>query len=116
MLAKRDLAPALVTNAVADTEPPTGIPWKRDPADGNFTWDFLMKGEFEKATDHFLEYELNEPLARNLNRHRKRMYPLFGPVYDDPRVTAALNEDAQRFAALREEVSEMLQQPEWETP
>jgi TolB-like protein/Tfp pilus assembly protein PilF len=93
-----------------------GIPWKNDPADGNHTWDHLMNGEVQQATDHFLEHELNAPLAQNLNRHRKRMYPLYGPVYDDPRVAAALSDDARRFAALREDVREMLQRPEWESP
>ena len=43
-------------------------------------------------------------------------YTLFAPVYEDPRVAALLAEDAERFAALREEVRDMLQQPEWENP
>ncbi len=58
--------------------------------------------------------ELNEPLAKNLDRHRKDFYALYGPVYEDPRVAAKLIEDTERYAALREEVREMLRQPEWE--
>ncbi|MEE4216838.1 MAG: tetratricopeptide repeat protein [Xanthomonadales bacterium] len=92
----------------------TGIPWNTDPSSGNITWDFLMQGEVEQAVDHYLEFELNEPLATNLDRHRKRFYALYGPVYEDPRVAAKLNEDAERFTALREEVLEMLRQPKWE--
>jgi len=41
---------------------------------------------------------------------------VFAPVYEDPRVAAGLREDAERFAVLREEVSEMLQRPEWNNP
>lgn len=93
-----------------------GFPWKRDDSDANYTWDFLMNGDLEQAIDHYLEYELNEPLARNLNRHRKFLYALYGPIYEDPRVAAGLIEDAERFAALREEVREMLRRPEWENP
>ena len=93
-----------------------GIPWKRDVSDANNTCDHLMKGDVDPAIEHFLEYELNQPLAKSLNRHHKRMYDLFGPVYEDPRVAARMNEDAKRFAVLREDVRDMLQQPEWETP
>jgi len=93
-----------------------GFPWKQDPADENYTWDYLMNGEVEQAVDHYLEYELNEPLALNLDRHRKPHYAFFGPVYEDPRVAAKLNEEARRYAALREEVRNMLQRPEWNNP
>ena len=50
------------------------FPGSRDPRTAAYTWDYLMKGEMEKAIDHYLEYELTEPLARNLDRHRKRLY------------------------------------------
>jgi TolB-like protein len=90
-----------------------GLPWKHDPADGNYTWDYLMNGQVDKAVDHYLQYELNEPLAENLNRHRKRTYAVFAPVYEDPRVATRLAEDAERYAALREQVRDMLQRPEW---
>jgi TolB-like protein/Flp pilus assembly protein TadD len=93
-----------------------GLPWKRDPADGNYTWDYLMNGEVDKAIDHYLEYEINEPLAMNLDRHRKPHYAVFGPVYEDPRVAAKLNEEAERYAQVREEVRAMLQRPEWNNP
>jgi hypothetical protein len=93
-----------------------GFPWKRDPADGNLTWDFLMNGKVEQAIDHYLEYELTEPLAKNLRRHQKRLYPLFAPVYEDPRVAAKLIADAERFEVVRAEVREMLQRPEWNNP
>ena len=101
-------------NQFRDAMDTVGVPWNTDPSSGNITWDFLMRGDAEQAVDHFLEYELNEPLAKNLDRHRKNFYALYGPVYEDPRVAAKLIEDAERYAELREEVREMLRQPEWE--
>ena len=93
-----------------------GFPWKLDPASEDYTWDFIMNGEVEQAIDHYLEYELAEPLANNLKRHRKLHYQFFGPVYEDPRVVAKLAEEAERFAEVREEVRAMLQRPEWNNP
>ena len=93
-----------------------GFPWKKDPADGNFTWDYLMNGEVDQALDHYLEYELTEPLASNLERHRKGLYAVFGPIYEDPRVTAKLADEARRFTGVREQVRAMLQRPEWNNP
>jgi len=90
-----------------------GFPWRQDPADRNHTWNFLMNGEVEQAIDHYLKYELTEPLAGNLNRHRKPLYALYAPVYEDPRVAAKLIEDAERYAQVREEVREMLAGEEW---
>lgn len=93
-----------------------GVPWIRDPADEFHTWNYLMNGEVEQAVDHFLKYELSEPLAENLDRHFKRNYQVFAPVYDDPRVAAKLSQDAVRYQAMREEVRAMLQRPEWQNP
>jgi tetratricopeptide (TPR) repeat protein len=93
-----------------------GIPWKQGPSDPNVTWDHLMNGKLEQAIEHYLEYELEEPLAKNLDRHKKLFYAMYGPVYEDPRVAAKLSEDAKRYAEVREEVREMLQRPEWSNP
>jgi len=93
-----------------------GFPWKQDPADESYVWDYLMRGEVEQAIDHYLRYQLTEPLAQNLNRHRKLHYAVFGPVYEDPRVAAGLARDAERYAEVREEVRDMLQRPEWNNP
>jgi len=93
-----------------------GIPWNRDPSDGSLTWDYVMKGETEKAIDSYLEYELTAPLARNLDRPQKLLNAVFGPVYEAPRVAAGLAADAERYAEVREEVRAMLQRPEWNNP
>jgi TolB-like protein len=77
-----------------------GIPWNRDPSDGSLTWDYVMKGETEKAID----------------RPQKLLNAVFGPVYEAPRVAAGLAADAERYAEVREEVRAMLQRPEWNNP
>jgi TolB-like protein len=93
-----------------------GYPWKKTPKSGNYTWDYLINGEVEKAIDHALEYELKIPVSKNLSLHRKPFYALFAPVYEDQRVATRLIERAERFAELREDVRSMLQQPEWTHP
>ncbi|MBT8050860.1 MAG: tetratricopeptide repeat protein [Gammaproteobacteria bacterium] len=93
-----------------------GFPWAEDPADPNHTWNYLMMGQNDKAVEHYLEYELNEPLANNLDRHRQPLYAVFAPIYQDPRVAARLEGDAERYAQLRNEVQRMLQGPEWDSP
>jgi len=92
-----------------------GIPWKEFDDDA-YVWDYVMRGRIEEAVNHYLEHGLKEPLADNLNRHRKMHAALFGPVYEDPRVAASLAEDAERYSQLREEVRTMLQRPEWNNP
>jgi TolB-like protein/Tfp pilus assembly protein PilF len=91
-----------------------GFPWLADPADANHTMNYLMLGEPDKAIQHYLEHRLSRPLTLNLTRHERRMSALMGPVYKDPRVKAALDAEAERYAELRIEVQEMLQEPEWQ--
>jgi TolB-like protein len=93
-----------------------GFPWKKNKKSGNHTWDQLIMGNVEQAVDHFLEYELAQPVAKNLTRHRKPFYAMFAPVYEDPRVAAKLVERAERFAEVREDVQAMLQGPKWNNP
>jgi len=92
-----------------------GFPWKKTPESGDYTMDYLMKGEVEQAIDHFLAHELNKPVSKNLGLHRKPLYALYAPVYEDERVAARLTERSELFAALRKDVGAMLQQPEWNT-
>jgi hypothetical protein len=53
------------------------------------------------------------PLALNLERHKRRDKALYAPVYESPEVAARLVQLDTEFMALREQVAEMLQQPEW---
>jgi TolB-like protein len=91
-----------------------GFPWMQDPDSPNHTMNFLVNGETDKAIEHYLEHRLTRPLAKNLRRHERPMTQLYGPVYGDPRVAAALNEEGRRFAQWRDEVREMLRGPEWQ--
>lgn len=89
------------------------LPW-RDPEKTSFIDDLLIKGETQKAIDHYLEVRLQRPLARNLGLHRRHLYKSFyGPIYDDPRVAAKLAQLDKEFVQLRKDVAEELQKPEW---
>ena len=77
--------------------------WKLTPISGGSTWDYLMHGEVE-------------PVSSDLCLHRKPLYALFAPVYEDQRVATRLIERAERFAELREDVRANLQRPEWNEP
>jgi len=90
-----------------------GFPGKYDPTDEYHTWDLVMRGDIEQAVEHYLQYDVIEPLSQNLHRVDKQFAATLGPVYDDPRVAARLAEDAERFEQLREEVRAMLRRPEW---
>jgi tetratricopeptide (TPR) repeat protein len=90
-----------------------GFPWLDDPDDQNHMWNYIMTGEPQKAADHYLERRLTMPLARNLQRHKKRLVPLFHEVYEDPRVAARMAELDKEFIQVREDVREMLQGEEW---
>jgi hypothetical protein len=76
--------------------------------------DLIMQGRTEEAIEHFVERRLPKPLATNLQRHKRNRQAIFGPVYDDPRVAAALDDEAKRWALLQDEVREMLQGDEWQ--
>jgi TolB-like protein/tetratricopeptide (TPR) repeat protein len=93
-----------------------GFPWKKVPESGNYTWNYVINGEVEQAVDHVLSHELTEPVSKNPGLHRKPLYALFAPVYEDQRVAAKLIERGKRFAELREDVRTMLQKPEWNNP
>jgi TolB-like protein/Tfp pilus assembly protein PilF len=93
----------------------SNYPWKKTSKSENYTWDYLMNGKIDQAIDHFLEHELAMPVSKNLGLHRKPLYALFAPVYEDDRVAARLIERSERFAELRRNVRTMLQQPDWST-
>lgn len=97
----------------ADKLDAQGFPWKQDPTDEAFVMDYLMRGENEQAIEHYLQYEMTKPLARELERPSKPLYALYAPVYEDPRVAAQLAADAERYAVIRRDVIAMLHRPEW---
>jgi hypothetical protein len=90
----------------------TGLPWRR-PDSSNNTRDAINTGNIEAAVDHFLEYELGRPMATGLWRHKRYLAPFYADVYADPRVAAKLAEKDAEFAQLRDTVSELMLEPEW---
>jgi hypothetical protein len=52
-------------------------------------------------------------MASNLQRHKRWDKVFNAALYEDPIVAARLSELDQEFAELREQVSEMMQEPEW---
>jgi len=90
----------------------SGFPW-RDQDNANLTWDMFITGDLEGAIDHHLNNYLSLPLANNLQRHQRRFNGLFSDLYDDPRVSVRLTELDREFEQLRDEVSELMLEPEW---
>jgi hypothetical protein len=88
-----------------------GFPW-RDPKSGIVTDDYIMKGDIPAAVESYL-YRLDLPMARSLQRHKRFDKALYAPVYENPEVAARLAQLDVEFAQLREQVAQMLQEPEW---
>jgi len=89
-----------------------GFPW-RDPKRSTLLTSNLLIGDTQAAIDNFLNVRLNLPMASNPNRHKRRDKVLFAPVYDDPAVATRLTQLDQEFTELREQVSEMVREAEW---
>ncbi|MBT8070438.1 MAG: tetratricopeptide repeat protein [Gammaproteobacteria bacterium] len=88
-----------------------GFPW-REPKTGIVTDDYLMTGNIPAAVENYL-YRLSLPMAGNLQRHKRFDKALYAPVYENPEVAARLAQLDVEFTQLREQVAQMLQQPEW---
>ena len=90
----------------------TGLPW-RQPESSNITRDAINTGNIVVAVEHFLEYELERPLASRLWITKRYHAPFYADVYADPRVAAKFAEKDDEYAQLRETVSELMLEPEW---
>ena len=89
-----------------------GVPW-RQPERAATTWDNIMKGDIDSAAEHYLEHRLSQPMASNLNMHKRGFEPFLREVFADPRVAARLAKKDTEFAQLRRTVSELMLEPEW---
>ena len=89
----------------------TGFPW-RDPKSARVMNNYIITGDIPAAVENFL-FRLNLPMARNLQRHKRWDKVFKAALYEDPIVAARLSQLDQEFAQLREQVSEMMQEPEW---
>ena len=88
-----------------------GFPWK-DPKTRRVTDNYIITGDIPAAIESYL-FRLNMPMARNLNRHKRFDKTIYAALYEDPGVAARLSQLDTEFAQLREQVSEMMQEPEW---
>jgi len=90
----------------------TGFPW-RDVDDFNMVWDLFIKGDVEAATLSYLEHGLNEPMATDLEMHNPKAKLIFPELFADPRVVTRLAELGKEHERLRQQVQELLLEPEW---
>ncbi|MDX2479977.1 MAG: tetratricopeptide repeat protein, partial [Desulfuromusa sp.] len=88
-----------------------GFPW-RDPKSPNVMDKYIITGDIPAAIDNYL-FRLNLPMANNPQRHKRWDKVFYTTLYEDPIVAARLSQLDQEFAQLREQVSEMMQEPEW---
>jgi TolB-like protein/Tfp pilus assembly protein PilF len=89
-----------------------GLPW-RDPDDWGYVWEKFMAGDIDAATDTVLEHQLAGPLATDLEMHIPRNRFVFTGMYADPRVTARLAELGKEHQQFREQVRDLMLEPEW---
>jgi hypothetical protein len=52
-------------------------------------------------------------MASNLKRHKRQNKIFYAPLYEDSGVAARMSQLDKEFAQLRDQVSEMMQEPEW---
>jgi TolB-like protein len=89
----------------------TGFPW-RDPKTPRVMNNYIITGDIPAAVENFL-FRLNLPMASNLQRHKRWDKVFYTALYEDPKVAVRLSQLDQEFAELREQVLEMMQEPEW---
>jgi len=98
---------ALVTQAEA-----SGFHWRDDPL--AVVEDHIMRRETQQAIEVALNDDLSQPFATWPNRADIYRLPLYSEITADPAVAARLAELDRQKARVREQVSEMLQRPEWQ--
>jgi len=90
----------------------SGFPW-REPDNIQFMLDKFYAGDIDGAIENVLEHRLSRPLAANLEMHIQKNKIMFADIYDDPRVAARFDELGQEHQLLREQVRELMLEPEW---
>ena len=90
----------------------TGIPWRED--EQSRVIDLLMRGDLDGAVKAALEQDLSRPLADWTTRTSLYRSPLLADVAQDPQVAARLAELDREKQQVREQVQQLLLQPEWQ--
>ena len=73
----------------------------------------LMQGRLDEAERLAIDVHLSQPVANNLRRVEDLQMPEFGAINQRPELMARMSEVQQEKVSLRDGVSEMLQEPEW---
>lgn len=90
----------------------TGFPWD-DPDNWAYVWDKYMGGDIVTATNTILEHQFSQPLASDLEMYKPITKRIFKEVYADPRITARLAELGKEHEQFRNQVRELMLEPEW---
>jgi len=80
---------------------------------GNQVLDLVMQGRADEAERLAVDVYLSEPIATNIRRIEYLRKPVFGSINQRPEMLARLAEVEQERDTLRDGVSEMLLEPEW---
>jgi TolB-like protein/Tfp pilus assembly protein PilF len=89
-----------------------GFPWQ-DPDDFAFMLNKVYTGDIDGATNVFLETNLKRPMATNPEMYLRWDQGPLAEVYADPRVAARYVELGKEHEQLREQVQELMLEPEW---
>ncbi len=89
-----------------------GYPW-RHPKSIDLLLDRIFHGDTEGAVKQWLQFQHLQSVASTLWWKRESQGVLFQELRSDPRVSASINEFNQEFAQIREQVQQLLQEPEW---
>ena len=80
---------------------------------GNQVLDLIMQGQLDEAERLAIDVHLAEPVATNIRRVEGLREPIFGAINQRPELLARMNEVERERDSLRDGVSEMLLESEW---
>jgi len=80
---------------------------------GNQVLGLVMQGRSDEAERLVIDVYLSEPIATNIRRIEYLREPVFGSINQRPEMLARLSEVEKERDELRDGVSEMLLEPEW---
>ncbi len=89
-----------------------GFPRWREFTDAQIM-DLIMQGKIDEAERFAIDVHLAKPIATNIRRVDDLRDPIFGAINQRPELLARMTAVEQEKAVLRDGVSEMLLEPEW---
>ena len=89
-----------------------GFPW-RDSSRNALVDNYVITGDSQAAIDELLNVRLARPMAIDPDRHKRLDSVFYAAVYDDPAVAARVAQLDKEFARLRDQASDLMQEPEW---